>query len=142
MKARETHLTPGSVGECERMNSHIPKATSTWGVGVMWTTKSLGNNCRDQNPLDWRVFYIIEKLLKCKCLKWAHITHLDIWNIKLWPKERSGVKLTVWLSTTKSEKSTRFPYVQVACDILLKALEKGYNFSLNLISIEGLHTKL
>jgi hypothetical protein len=30
----------------------------------------------------------------------------------------------------------------VACDILLEALNKGYNFALDLISIKGLHTKL
>jgi hypothetical protein len=26
------------------------------------------------------VLYIIEKLLERRCLKWAHISHLDIWN--------------------------------------------------------------
>jgi len=30
--------------------------------------------------MDWEVFYTIEKLLKYRCLKWAHMTHLDIWN--------------------------------------------------------------
>jgi hypothetical protein len=38
----------------------------------------------------------------------------------LWPKERSGVKLVVWLPTTKSWESTRFPCVQVAFDIPLE----------------------
>jgi len=33
-EAQETHLTPGSAGECERMNPHTPKVTPTWGVGV------------------------------------------------------------------------------------------------------------
>jgi hypothetical protein len=33
-----------------------------------------------QNPLDGRVIYIIGKLLKRKCLKWVHMTHLDISN--------------------------------------------------------------
>jgi hypothetical protein len=61
---------------------------------------------------------------------------------KLWPKERSGVKLVVWLSTTKSRESTPFPYMQAICDIPLEALNKGYNFSLNLIAIESLHKKL
>jgi len=28
--------------------------------------------------MDWK-FYIIEKLLKRRCLKWARMTHLDIW---------------------------------------------------------------
>jgi hypothetical protein len=30
---------------------------------------------------------------------------------KLWPKERSGIKLTIWLPTTKSQESTQFPCV-------------------------------
>jgi hypothetical protein len=56
---------------------------------------------------------------------------------KLWLKE-----LTIWLPTTKSQESPWFPYVQVACNVPLKSFWKGYNFALDLISIEGLHTKL
>jgi len=44
---------------------------------------------------------------------------------KLWPKERSRVKLTVWLLTTKSQESTQFPCVQVACNIPLKSSKQG-----------------
>ncbi len=33
-----------------------------------------------QNPLAWRVIYIIKKLLKRRCLKCARIAHLDTWN--------------------------------------------------------------
>jgi hypothetical protein len=44
----------------------------------------------------------------------GHLKH------KLWPKERLGVKLPIWLPTTKSRESTRRPCVQVACNILLK----------------------
>jgi len=62
---------------------------------------------------------------------------------KLWPKEGLGIKLAVWLLTIKSRESPWFPCMQVACNILLeKALDMGYNFALDLISIEGLHTKL
>ncbi len=66
----------------------------------------------------------------------GHLKH------KLWPKERSGVKLVVWLSTTKSQESSQFACVQVECNIHWKALDEGYNFDLELISIRGLHTKL
>jgi hypothetical protein len=61
---------------------------------------------------------------------------------KLWPKEGSRVKLVVWLPTTKSRKSPRSLCVQVACNILLKNSWQGYKKNLDLISIEGLHTKL
>jgi hypothetical protein len=54
-------------------------------------------------------------------------------------KWKAGVKLP----TTKSWESTSFPYMQVACYIMLeKALNNGYNFASNLISIEGLQIKL
>jgi hypothetical protein len=49
----------------------------------------------------------------------GHLKH------KLWSKERSGVKLAVWLPTTKSRESTRFTCVQVACNIPLKSSQRG-----------------
>jgi len=66
----------------------------------------------------------------------GHLKH------KLWPKEESRVKLTIWLSTTKSKKLPLFRYVQVVCDISLESFDEGYNFVLDLISIGGLHAKL
>jgi hypothetical protein len=45
----------------------------------------------------------------------GHLQH------KLWPKERLEVKLAVWLPTTESQDSIRFPCVQVACDTSLKS---------------------
>ncbi len=44
---------------------------------------------------------------------------------KLWPKEGPGVKLAIWFPSTKSWESPQFPYVQVACDILLKSSKQG-----------------
>jgi hypothetical protein len=67
----------------------------------------------------------------------GHLQH------KLWPKERSGVKLAIWLPTTESRESTWLLYVQAACDMSLeKSLNEGYNFGSDLIAIRGLHKKL
>jgi hypothetical protein len=44
---------------------------------------------------------------------------------KLWSKERSGIKLGIWLWTTKSQESTRFTCVQVACHIPLESSWQG-----------------
>jgi hypothetical protein len=52
----------------------------------------------------------------------GHLKH------KLWPKERSRVKLAVWLPSTKSWESTQFPRVQVACNISLKISRQGLHF--------------
>jgi hypothetical protein len=54
----------------------------------------------------------------------GHLQH------KLWPKERSGVKLAIWLPTTGSRESTRFPCVQVACDMLLESSQQGLQLRL------------
>ncbi len=99
------------------MNTHC----GSWSF--KWTLKFSESDCRGQNPSVWRVLYIIGKLLKRKCLKWARMTHVDIWNIR--PKERSRVKLVVWLSTTKSQESTQFPCVKMAWDISLKSSQRG-----------------
>jgi len=44
----------------------------------------------------------------------GHLMH------KLWPKEGPGVKLVIWLPTIKSQRSTQFPCVKMACNILLE----------------------
>jgi len=49
----------------------------------------------------------------------GHLKH------KLWPKERLGVKLAIWLLTTKSRESTQFPRIQVACNIPLEISRQG-----------------
>jgi len=48
----------------------------------------------------------------------GHLQH------KLWQKERPGVKLAVWLSTTKSRESTRPRCVQMECDTPLESSQR------------------
>jgi hypothetical protein len=67
----------GSVGECERMNPHIPSELPLWDLEFRWTSKCLEGNFKGQNSLDLKVFYIIGKLLRFRCLKWAHMMPLD-----------------------------------------------------------------
>jgi len=70
----------------------------------------------------------------------GHLKH------KLWPKEGLGVKLAIWLATTKNQESPQFRRVQVACrwcaTYSWKAIDENYNFVSDFISIEGLHIKL
>jgi hypothetical protein len=49
----------------------------------------------------------------------GHLKH------KLWSKERPGVKLAVWLPTIKSQESTRFPCMQVTCNMPLESSWQG-----------------
>jgi hypothetical protein len=106
-----------------------------------WTPESLEGNCKGQNPLDWKVLYIIENILKFRCLKWAHMTHLDIWNTSYGQKK--GQKSNCpFDSHAKSQKSTRFPCVRMTCNIPLKSSQRRLKLFSRPHHIEGLHTKL
>jgi hypothetical protein len=61
---------------------------------------------------------------------------------KLWPKKGSGVKLAVWLPPLKVRNHPNFLVCRWNVTYHWKDLNKGYNFSLDFISIEGLHAKL
>jgi len=75
-----TSHTSGSVGKCEGVNPHTPKATPTLGNVIPVDSRNFIERFRGQNSMSCGVFYIIGKFLKRKCVKWDCIAHLDIWN--------------------------------------------------------------
>jgi hypothetical protein len=81
----------------------------------------------------WGVLYIIGKLLKRRCLKWACITHLNIWNTSYGQKKGRTEKV--------GNRPDLLVYRQRAT-YRWKAFDKGYNFALDRISIQGLFAKL
>jgi len=69
----------------------------------------------------------------------GHLKH------KLWPKERSGVKLSIWLFDSWPLKvGNRHGFLTCKWCVTYhwKALDMGDNFDLDITSIGGLHTKL
>jgi hypothetical protein len=54
--------------------------------------------------------------------QFGHLKH------KSWSKEKSRVKLAIWLPTIKSKKSTQFPCVKAVCDISLKSFRWRLQF--------------
>jgi hypothetical protein len=114
----------------------------------MWTWESVGTfetskfNCMGQNTSHWGVFYIIGKLLKRRCWKWARMSHLDIcstsyskkkgrelnWQFDFWPPKvgnRPDPEACRWSATRR-----------------WKALDESYKFDLNLIPIGGFGKEL
>jgi hypothetical protein len=55
-------------------------ATPLWAKceGEAHTPKNLEPELKGQNTSHWGVIGVIEKVLKCTCLKWPRIGHLDI----------------------------------------------------------------
>jgi hypothetical protein len=105
-------------------------------------SRILKGDCKVKNSLDWGVCYIIGKLLERKCLKWACMTHLDIWNTNYGQKkgQKSNWQFESWPLKVKNRPD--FLAFRWCATYRWKALDKGYNFALDRISIEGLQTKL
>jgi hypothetical protein len=56
----------------------FPSELPCWELESQGALECLESDCKGQNPSPWKVLYIIGNLLKQRCLKWAHMTHLDI----------------------------------------------------------------
>jgi hypothetical protein len=66
----------------------------------------------------------------------GHLKH------KIWSKERPGVKLALWLPTTKSQESTHPGVCTWSATHWRKALEESYKFASDFIPIRGLSWEL
>jgi len=89
-----------------------------------------------------RVLHTIENLLKCRCLKWARMTHLNIWNTSYGQKKG---RESNWQFDSRPLKVGNHPDFLVCrwhATYFWKDLDEGYNFTSDLISIGGLYTKL
>jgi hypothetical protein len=77
-EAQESHFLLLGVWESVReWTLALPSELPLWELESQWTPKSSKRDCKGQNPLDQKFMYIIWKFLKLRCLKWAHMTHLD-----------------------------------------------------------------
>jgi hypothetical protein len=106
-----------------------------WELESWLIPKSSESNYKGQNSLDWDVPYIIRKLLELRCLKWACMTHLNIWNTSYGQKKgrESNWQFDSWPLKVGNRSNS------LACrwhaTYRWKALDESYNFLSNLISI-------
>ncbi len=101
--------TPERFEECQCENDDVRFHCRTWVLGngqYCWLRGPINTL-----PMERQAKYLVRTIHR----PFGHLKH------KLWLKERSGVKLAVWLPTTKSRESTQFTYVQVTCDIPLES---------------------
>jgi hypothetical protein len=77
-----TSHTPGNVKKCEGLWRSEPSHSQGNSHFGRWSPNGLSKLQRaisgGQNSMARGVLYMIGKLLECRCLKWAHIVHLDI----------------------------------------------------------------
>jgi hypothetical protein len=69
------------------MNPHTPKGTPTLGVGVPVDFQMFREWLQRSKLIGLSLLYIMGNFLECRCLKWACMTHLNIWNISCGQKK-------------------------------------------------------
>jgi hypothetical protein len=101
-EAQESHFMLSGVQKSVReWTLTFPNELSFWELESWWTLESSEGDYRGQNSLDWKVPYIIGNLLQRRSKVGSHDPFGQLKH-KLWPKEGSGVKFTIWFPTTKS----------------------------------------
>jgi hypothetical protein len=119
--------------ECED-ETHTPQMGTWESTG---TPKTSEFDCKGQNTSPWGVFYIIGKLSKCRCQKWACISHLKICSISYGKKkdresncqfDSRPLKVGNWPDPDACRWSVTHRW---------KALNESYKFALDLTLIRG-----
>jgi hypothetical protein len=88
------------------------------------------------------VLYIIGKLLKRRCLKWARIAHLDIWNTSYGQKKGRESNCEFDSRPQKLGNRPDLLSCRGRATYCSKALDENYNFASDHIAIRGLLAKL
>jgi hypothetical protein len=100
------------------------------------TPKNSECDCRGQNTLPWSILYTVRKVLKCRCLKWPPISHLDIYSTSYGRKK--GRELNSLKVRNRPDPGVYRQSVTHCC----KYLEESYNFASDLVPIQGWGEKL
>jgi len=120
----------------------LPRQLPLWEVESRWTPEISESDCKGQTSMDYDFLYIIGKILKRRCLKWARIAHSDICNTSYGQKK--GRESNCQFDSRPQRVGNRpLPDVRFrSATRRWKALDESYNFALDRITIEGLLAKL
>jgi len=75
-----TFTFPGVWESLKEWTYTLPNGLPFRELESQWTSKSSNNDLKGQSSLDWKLPYTIENFLRCRCLKWAHMIHLNTYN--------------------------------------------------------------
>jgi hypothetical protein len=129
-----------SVGECEGMNPHTPKWGPTLGVGVPVDSWVFKERLQRSKPIGLKSSLYHRKTLGTGMSKMGSHDQFGHFKHKFGPKE--GPRSQIDSRPLKVRNRPNFLAWRWCATYHWKALDKGYNFALDLISIGGLHTKL
>jgi hypothetical protein len=125
-------------GKCED-ETLTPKSGNLESSGSL---KNSEVDCRGQNTSHWGFLYTVGKVLKCRCPKWPHISHLDICSTSYGQKKG---RESNWQFDSRPLKVKNQPdpgMCRWSATHRWKAFHERYNFASDLIPIEGLSWEL
>jgi hypothetical protein len=102
-----------------------PLTLSKMGVGVLLDSQKFRRRLKGSKHFALRCSLYRWKGLEVKMSKMASHEPFGHLQPKLWAKEGPGVKLAVWLPTTKSQESTQIWRQQVNCNMALESSQGG-----------------
>jgi hypothetical protein len=120
-------------GKCE-VATHTPE-NGTWES--CGTPENSERDCKGQNTLHWGVLGTVEKVLKCKCPKWPRMSHLDICSTSYGRKKGRESNWQFDSRPLKVRNSPNSSVCRWSATHRWKALDKSYNFALDLVPIQG-----
>jgi hypothetical protein len=107
-----------------------------------WTPEISESDCKGQTLMSCGVLYIIGKILKRRCLKWARIAHLDVWNTSYGQKKGRESNCEFDSRPQKVGNRPDLLSFRGRATYRWKDLDESYNFALDRIMIRGLLAKL
>jgi hypothetical protein len=119
--------------KCEG-EAHTPKSGN---LESSRTPENSEPELKGQNTSHWGVLGVIGKVLKCRCLNWPRIGHLDICSPSYGQKKD---RESNWQFDSRPLKVRNRPFSDVCSGSATwrwKDLEESYNFGLNLVPIRA-----
>ncbi len=116
------------------------KATHTLTSGKMespGTPENSEDDLRGQIFFHWCTFCVIEKILKSRCPKWPHMSHLDIRSSSYGQKKGRESNCQFDSRPLKVENRPLPDIASKSATRRWKALDESYNFALELVPIRG-----
>jgi hypothetical protein len=125
-------------GKCEIVTHTLENGT--WES--FETPKNLEHDYKGQNTSHWGVIYTVGEILKCRCAKWSHMSHLDSCSTNY---DRKKGRESNWQFDSRPLKVENRPNSGACRGSVThhwKTFEESYNFGLDLVPIRVQGEKL
>jgi hypothetical protein len=111
-EGQESHFMLPRVWENVReWTFTLPSELSSLERGVPMESRIFKKRLQGSKPIRFKSFLYYWKALERRCLKWARMAHLDIWNTSYCQKKGRKSNCQIWLPTTKSQELPQFLFV-------------------------------